>query len=98
MLDAQKGRVIAAVGQSAAAELADLLERARVVSRTFYLENAQLVAVKPSNQKAVDSDLNRAKEDLGLAAEAANDFDKALLQYASAWDATKNALEKAAKK
>ena len=99
VVDAQKGRVIAAIGQSAEAELVDLLARARAVSRTWYLENAQLVAVKPSNQKAVDSDLNRAREDLdkGLAAEAAGDSEKALSHYTNAWDATRNALEKAAR-
>jgi PKD repeat protein len=99
VVDAQKGRVVAAVGKTAEAELAHLLARARSVSRTSYIENAQLVAGKPSNQKAVENDLKRAKEDLdkGLAAEAAGDSDKALNHYASAWDATKSALEKAVK-
>jgi len=97
--DAAKGRVIAAVGQQAADELADLLENARLVSRTLYSENEHLTAVNPKNQKAVDADLKRAKEDLdkGVAAETAKDYDKALSQYANAWDDTVRAIEEAAK-
>jgi predicted negative regulator of RcsB-dependent stress response len=97
--DAAKGRVIAAVGQQASEELAELLNRARVVSRTLYAENEHLTAVNPKNQKAVNADLKRAKEDLdkGVAAEAAQDFDKALNQYANAWDDTVRAMEEAAK-
>ena len=98
--DAAKGRVLATVGQQAADELADLLEKARLVSRTLYAENANLKAVNPKNQKAVDADLKRAKEDLdkGAAAETAKDFDKALSDYANAWDDTVRAIEEAAKK
>lgn len=97
--DAAKGRVIAAVGQQAADELAELLEDARLVTRTLYAENEHLQAVNPKNQKAVDADLKRAKQDLdkGVAAETAQDFDKALSQYANAWDDTVRAIEEAAK-
>jgi hypothetical protein len=97
--DAQKGRVVAAIGQQAAEELADLVAKARRVSRTLYLEKEHLVAVNSKNQKAVDSDLKDAKADLdkGLAAEAAGDFDKALNSYASSWDHTTQAIEQAAK-
>ena len=97
--DAAKGRVIPAVGQQAAEELADLLNAAETVSRTLYAENERLVAVNAKNQKAVDADLKRAKEDLdkGVAAEAAKDFDKALSQYANAWDDIIRAIEQAAK-
>jgi hypothetical protein len=79
----------------------DLVEKARLVSRTLYAENEHLVAVNPKNQKAVDADLKQAKEDLdkGVAAEAANDFDKALSHFANAWDDdTIRAIEQAAKK
>ncbi len=52
------------VGQQAADELADLLEKARLVSRTLYAESEHLVAVNPKSQKVVDADLKRAKEAL----------------------------------
>ncbi|MDA1277237.1 MAG: Ig-like domain-containing protein [Verrucomicrobia bacterium] len=97
--DAAKGRVIAAVGQQAAEELADLLAKARLVSRTLYTENERLVAVNAKNQKSVDASLKRAKENLdkGAAAAAANDLDKALNHYANAWDDSVKAIEEAAK-
>ena len=79
--------------------MSDVLCASRLISETLYLENERLSAVNPKNQKAVDSDLKQAKEDLdkGLAAEAAGDFDKALTHYANAWDHTTKAIEQAAK-
>lgn len=99
MQDAAKGRVIASVGHAAAEELAALVAKARRVSRMLYLENERLTAVNSKNQKAVDSDLKQAKEDLdkGLTAEAAGDFDKALNLFASSWDHATKAIEQAAK-
>ena len=68
LVDVQKGRVIAAAGVSAEAELTALLATARRVSQTLYDENQDLVAVKASNQKQVNAELAKAKEDLDKAA------------------------------
>ncbi len=96
---AQSGKVAASAGLQAASELSDLINQALVVSRTYYLENVGLVALKSKYQKSVDTNLGQASADLdqGAAATATGDGNTAMSAYADSWDQTGNAIQQAAK-